>query len=134
MIQAEKIIVRLVVSSKSLSSDTIANLSGIKFDRKWKEGDKVPIGQVRYKENGCLLESGLSQDRPLEEQLERLFQRIDQHFDGLRRLAKDCTVEVVCIVYFYTANTSLRISAADIDRFSRIGAAIVFDLYGLAEK
>lgn len=134
MMQPEKIIVRLVVSSKRLSPDSIASLSGIKFDRQWREGDKVPIGEARYKEDGCLLESGLSRDRPIEQQLEHLFQRVDRHFDGLRRLAKDCTLEVVCIVYFYTANTSLRISAADIDRCSRIGAALAFDLYGLAEK
>lgn len=128
----EELIVRLVISSKTLTAQDISKTCQLVFDRVWKAGDKVPKGEARYPKNGCLLESGLDRTQPIEAHLERLFERIGPHREELKAL-RDCEIGVECVLYFYVANTSLIIPPVQMEKLSQMGAALSFDLYGLAE-
>jgi uncharacterized protein DUF4279 len=76
-----------------------------------------------------LLESGLGDDKPLNEHLAALLPFIESHSEEIRTLSRDCTVDLVCAFSSGNGQGGFVLEHDVLRKIGEAGLDIVLDLY-----
>ncbi len=125
---ADEIIVRLKITSVHITPEEITEKLGISCDNSWRLGDKRKKTIIEEKENGWVLDSGLSRSASLENHIDVLLKRLSPHAVTIRLLSQKSKVELSCVCYAATP-PALNFSSGIIKRLDELGASLDIDLY-----
>lgn len=124
----QETIVRLKVRSSTLLPDQITDVIRVPCDACWCIGDTRPNTTIKEKDNGWVLDSGLSRGTALEEQIDALLSILDSRAESIRSLSAVAELEFSCVIYAEVI-PALNFDASVIDKISQLGAALDIDLY-----
>jgi hypothetical protein len=114
----------LRVFSVQMTAEEIATTLGIEADRSHHLNDPVSPRGLPYggrKHHAFLLDSSLPKDRPLEEHLECLLDRIEPAIDRIRSLGDRVEADLFCGFSFKNGQGGLSLSPTLLDRLARTG-------------
>jgi hypothetical protein len=128
---SNKISVRLIVSGYECSASEVTRALGVEPTRSWNQGDQVVGTKKHYGESGWRLDSSLSSDASIDQQLRELLNSISERIEFVRSLPGSIEVDFSCVIYAREYVPEIFFSADIIRRIADIGAAIDIDLYCL---
>lgn len=125
----------LRISSSTHSLLEIIDIIGENPSRGYSKGDAVssksPIQRYR-EESHWFLESGLSKDSTIDDQLLKVVEFIESNFDKLKCLISiGCDLTVYCCFTTYNGQGGFVLTNDIIKRFAILPVDIVFDLYSI---
>ena len=124
--------VRLKILSDHINAEQITNTVGIDCDRSWSKGELRPKTQIKEKQNGWVLNSGLDKSDSLEEQIKSLLSRVNGISNKIKELSEDSIIEVSCAIYT-SESPPLYFDKELVKRIEALGANLDIDLYLLPE-
>ena len=126
----DETIVRLKITSSSRTPEQITDIIGIPCDKSWRVGDRRANTVIEEKNNGWVLDSGLSKLTALDAHVEALLKRLSPQVDDIRRLSTQATVEFSCVIYAKSP-PALNFPNSVICQIGQLGASLDIDLYVL---
>jgi hypothetical protein len=126
-----EIIMSLVVSSETVSSEQMAATLGITPDRAWNIGDFRPKTRCKEKNNGIIIDSGIERKGSVEEHIEAICKKIKPLRVNLVGLSKECETTLSIVYYSTYCNPGLWLSKSFITFLASIKAGVDMDGYVL---
>jgi hypothetical protein len=123
-----KIFVRLKILFEKDDASQIEKLTHLEFDRVWMKGDKRPNTNIIEKYDGCILNSGISTDEPLEQHLSALLISLHDAVPIIKNISENNTVEVSCAIYDHNI-PAFYFDRKVIEGIANIGASLDIDFY-----
>jgi hypothetical protein len=126
---------KLGIFCDTLSADEITKFIGIESDKSYLKDDHRGKTTIRQKENGWIIYSTIGRDAPLEDHVNNLLERINNHTDKIAEIARKPNVEVELGCTIWTGDRpSLFFTQKHISVLHKIGASIDIDLYVKSEE
>jgi hypothetical protein len=122
----------LRVFSSELTPEELAAALGVSPDRSYRAGDRVSLrskSEAVHQSNAIFVNSGLPSDRPLEEHLAALVNKVERAMMGLRSLGGRVKADVFCGFSSRNGQGGFSLSPALLARLTALGLEIGFDLY-----
>ncbi|MCE5311746.1 MAG: DUF4279 domain-containing protein [Nitrospiraceae bacterium] len=127
-----KTFVRLKIISDSLTPTDIQSVVGISCDKSWKIGDFRANTIINEKNNGYIVDSGLSIQASLEEHLRNLLLKVTPYSQGIKSLSDDNIVEFSCVMYLEdNERPAIYFEKEIVNEINKLGASLDIDLYRL---
>jgi len=124
----DRIIVKLKISSATLSCEEIASRISMTPDSMTKIGDPIPLTILVNEFNVWELSSGLDDTFSMEEQLVSLFKKTEPVQNNIYQLKNVADINIACSIYCTTQPT-LYLDADMIKKCCAIRASVGFDVY-----
>jgi hypothetical protein len=122
---------RLVVLSDQLSPEELTELLGLAPDKSWRLGELTTGGRP-YRHHGWELDSRLPQDRPAEEQLSDVLERLAPIAPAVGSLANNPAVfraRLWLVRHGENGNPGLSLSLESIRQIDALGVGLEIDMY-----
>jgi len=129
----DRIIVKLYVSSETLSCEEITSRINMAPDNITRIGDPVPLTILVNKLNVWELSSGLDDTFSIKEQLVSLFKKIESVQNNIYQLKDVADISISCVAY-YTAQPPFYLDADMVKKCCAIGASVDFDVYHRCDR
>ncbi len=125
---------KLGIFSDIIPPDKISEIVGIKPDKSYLKGERRGKTKIQQKENGWIIYSKVGRNAPLQDHINNLIERIENHTDQIANIAKnqDVEVELGCTVWS-DDRPPLYFTKEQISILNKICAGIDIDLYMIAE-
>ena len=123
---------RLRVFSPDLTPEELAAALVVPPDQSYRTGDRVSLrsgSEVVRKTNAVFVDSGLPENRPLDEHLEALVAKLEPAAAGLRSLSGRAKADVFCGFSSANGQGGFSLSPRLLARLAALGLDIGFDLY-----
>lgn len=118
-----------------IETDEVSRATGLSFSKSWREGEPTMPGvQIRHKNNGCELTSGVDDDKDLEEHLAAIAAKLEPYAATIAETIESMGLdaEVSCVVYFEPGSEdsfpAIHASAPSQRVFGTVGAALDIDV------
>ncbi len=122
----------LRVFSNALTPEELAEVLAIQPDKSYRIGDRIsrrPSSMAVRETNALFVESGLPNDRDLDEHLTALLDRIEGASENLRSLAGRAKMDVFCGFSSGNGLGGFLLSPSLLTRLATLGLDVDFDLY-----
>lgn len=127
-----EIFVRLKILFEKDNVSQIEKLTRLKFDRIWMKGDKRPNSNIIENSDGCILNSGISVNEPLEQHLNALLLSLHDSASIIKSLSKNNTVEISCAIYADDI-PAFYFDRKVVEGIASLGASLDIDFYLLPQ-
>lgn len=127
------IYVRLKILSLAHTPDQITSITGLRCDQAWLAGEKRKETRIVEKCNGWILNSSLTKDASLVDQIENVLEQALPAAAKIRALSEHAKVELSCVIYS-CIQPALNFERATIERICSLGASLDIDLYRLEDE
>jgi hypothetical protein len=125
---SSKTIVRLKITSATHDPDYISGVLGVPCERGWRIGENRPKTTIKEKMNGWILNSGLENTAPLEDQIKSLLKRVEPLRARMRQHLVGDLTELSCVIYA-DSPPALNFDVDVIANIAALGASLDIDLY-----
>lgn len=125
---AQETLVRLKITSATYTPGAITSATGLQCDKSWHAGDTRKPTTIVEKDNGWILNSGLSEAASLDEHMESLLGMIEPAKEVIRSFSATDSVELSIVIYA-PSPPALNFPYSIINRAAELGASIDIDLY-----
>jgi hypothetical protein len=133
--QSDEVKVYFKITGFDCPPSNITNLIGIEATKTWLKGDLThPKAIIKHRQNGWMLQSSLSKDTPLREQIESLLDIVLPRKGVLRKLPNGSEKSILCAVYSVDGRPDISLPADVIIAIAEIGANLDLDLYLLPSE
>lgn len=122
---------RLVVLSDELSPDELTEMLGMAPDKSWRIGEPTTGGR-QFRHHGWELHSHIPRDRPAEEQLSDLLERLAPIAPAVASLASNPAVfsaRLWLVRHGENWNPGLSLSVESIRQIDALGVGLEIDIY-----
>ena len=124
----EEITVQLYIFSVLKTPEQITKIVGIPCDKSWRIGDKRGKSILTHKKNAWALCSNLSNSDSIQEQVEKLLERLSPYKNKIKKISENDNVQFSCIIHTSTS-PALHFSMAIMRKICQLGASLDIDLY-----
>jgi hypothetical protein len=122
-------IIRLKVTSTSMSPDEITGAIGLSPDKTWRIGDLRSVTQITEKCNGWILGSDSARAEGVATQMDRIISRVGENVQNIKQIAATEEVQVSIVIYAKSAQLGINLSKRHIAFIASLGATLDLDLY-----
>ncbi|MGZ5242828.1 MAG: DUF4279 domain-containing protein [Bacteroidia bacterium] len=124
-------------TSEELTTEELLKITSIKPTEIIKKGDFFSNGKFAYTYNGLVFET-YSEPGRLERKLNYLLDILESDFEGIKQLSRQTsTKDIFVTIVYHIGNgnfTGLYLERDIIDRLSKLGLELTFDIYATGEK
>lgn len=123
--------VRLKIYSDTLSPIKITEFIGLQPDKYWSEGDFKPKTNIRYKNNGWILESSVDKHDNIDVHIQYILKRLLPFASKIKNISEKSEVIFSCVQYTKDSNPQFYFDLKILNQLSDLGANLELDLYSL---
>ncbi len=124
-------------TSEKLTTDELLKITSIKPTSTITKGDFFSNGKFKYTYNGLEFET-FSEPGRLERKLKYLLDILETDIEGIKQLSiQTSTKDIFVTIVYHIGNgnfTGLYLESDIIDRLSKLGLELTFDIYATGEK
>lgn len=121
----------LVITSQSIGAAEIQTTLGITASDLREKGSRLSDrpGSKPLAHSAWILESGIGEDRPIDQHAEALADLMEKKQAELAKLAQSCSIEIWCYISFEDSQCGFALKHHLLDRLAALSCDLVFDIY-----
>lgn len=129
--------VSFIPTSEKLTTEELLKITSIKPTKTIKKGDNISNGKCEYTYNGLEFKTSSEPGR-LETKLKYLLDTLETDTEGIKKLSKQTsTKDIFVTIIYHIGNgnfTGLYVDNDTINRISKLGLELTFDIYATGNK